>query len=58
VMADSSNHRIQIFDEKGAFIRVFGSRGKVMGNSGALVVLLTCREIMSWLNTATIVFRS
>jgi len=27
VVADVSNHRIQIFDEKGAFLRLFGSNG-------------------------------
>jgi len=27
VVADSSNHRIQVFDEKGGFIRAFGSSG-------------------------------
>ena len=27
MVADSSNHRIQVFDEKGGFIRAFGSSG-------------------------------
>ena len=28
MVADTYNHRIQIFDEKGSFLRVFGSEGR------------------------------
>ena len=28
MVADTYNHRIQIFDEKGTFLRVFGSNGQ------------------------------
>ena len=31
VVADTGNHRIQIFDEKGTFLRVFGSNGNGNG---------------------------
>jgi len=31
VVADGSNHRIQVFDEKGGFIRAFGSSGRSDG---------------------------
>jgi len=58
VVADTQNHRIQIFDEKGTFLRVFGSMVRVMVNSlTPRVLLLTSREIMSWLIATTITFR-
>jgi len=31
VVVDQGNHRIQIFDEKGTFIRTFGSKGNIDG---------------------------
>ena len=35
MVADTNNHRIQIFDEKGNFLRAFGSSGNGDGQPNA-----------------------
>ena len=58
VVAELSDHLIQIFDEKGLFFECLGLREKARGFSPTHgVLLLTGREIMSWLMETTIVFR-
>ena len=38
IVADSENHRVQLFNEDGRFLRAFGSQGNQEGK----VMLLSC----------------